>query len=141
MLFIKDVPMTNKTIATASCLSLILTGIHVFGGGPDVHVPLLESDASETVKGFASVVWHSVTAALLLCSGMLLIAAMQEKYRSVLTWLVIVYYSTFAGLFLFYGIVRLGTIFLMLPWIGFVVIVAVAFLGLFLGKRSPSRNP
>ena len=128
--------MTNKTLVVSAVLSLILTGLHVFGGGPDVHIPLLESNASDVVKGFASVVWHSITIALLLGSLMLFIAARNEVSRYVLTWLVIGFYTAFAGLFVFYGIVRFGNILVMPPWIGFVVIVSVAYIGLSIGARA-----
>jgi hypothetical protein len=126
--------MLNRTIAISGVLSVTLTALHVFGGGPDVHVPLLESNASDVLKGFISVIWHGVTATLCLCSVMLLIAARNETYRNILTGLVIANYSVFAGLFLFYGVTRLGTIFLMLPWVGFVAISIVALIGLALEK-------
>ncbi|MBL4768249.1 MAG: hypothetical protein JKY94_11120 [Rhodobacteraceae bacterium] len=115
---------------------MTLTALHVFGGGPDVHVPLLESNASDVLKGFVSVVWHGTTATLLLCSCMLFIAARNENYRYILTGLVIANYLAFAGLFLFYGATRLGTVFLMLPWIGFVTIAVIASIGLALDKST-----
>lgn len=126
--------MPNKMLTTAGVLSLALTAIHIIGGGADVHIPLLESNASDVVKGFASVIWHAVTAALLICSVMLLMAANNEKHRIMLTGLVIVHYLAFVGLFLFYGISRFGTVFLMPPWIGFLVIVVVASIGLSVDK-------
>lgn len=122
--------MINKTIAAAGGLSLGLTAVHVFGGGQSVHVPALASDASDVVKGFISVVWHGVTANLLICSIMLLMAAWTEAHRRVLTCLVIANYLAFAGLFLFYGVTRLGTVFLMTPWVAFLFIVAIAAIGL-----------
>lgn len=128
--------MTNKLLATAGVLSLILTAVHVFGGGADVHVPLLESNAADVVKGFASVVWHGVTVALLMCSVLLFMAARHEAYRTMLTGIVIVFYLAFAGLFMVYGILRFGTVFLMLPWIGFLVVVGVAALGLWMDARG-----
>lgn len=132
--------MINKTIATAGILSLALTAIHVIGGGTDVHLPLLESDASDVLKGFVSVVWHGVTVNMFICSVMLLIAAKIPKYRTVMTGLVIANYLAFTGLFLFYGITRLGTVFLMVPWIGFFIIVIVATVGLLPGtsRLKPS---
>jgi hypothetical protein len=126
--------MTNKIIATAGTLSLVLTAIHVIGGGADVHVPLLESDASDVLKGFVSVIWHGVTASLLMCSAMLLIAARHRFYRVMLTGLVISNYLAFTGLFLFYGITRLGSVLLMPPWIGFAIIAVVAAVGLSMDK-------
>lgn len=111
-----------------------LTALHVFGGGVTVHVPALESDAPDLVKGFISVVWHGVTANLLICSVMLLIAAQNVTHRTMLTGVVIANYVAFAGLFIFYGITRLGTVLLMMPWTVFLLIVVVAAIGLFLDK-------
>lgn len=133
--------MTNKLLTAAGVLSLALTAIHILGGGPDVHEPLLESNASDVVKGFASVVWHGITAALLMCSVMLLVAARSPTNRTMLAGLVIAYYFAFAILFLFYGITRLGTVLLMPPWIGFLVIVVVAEIGLRVDKRSRNSAP
>ena len=133
--------MLNKTLAAAAGLSLALTAMHVFGGGADVHVPLLETNASEVLKGYVSVVWHGITASLFLCSVMLIVAAQNTKFRTMLTGLVIAYYAAFAALFLFYGITRLGSVTQMPPWIGFILIVAVALIGLNQEKRVLNINP
>ena len=130
--------MINKTIAVAGVLSLGLSILHIFGGGQSVHLPALESDASDLVKAFISVVWHGVTANLLICSVMLLMAALTKTHRTVLTSLVIANYLAFVGLFLFYGVTRLGTVFLMIPWTIFLLIVVVSAIGLF--RARGSRN-
>lgn len=132
--------MTNKYLVLAGTLSLVLTLVHIVGGGTDVHAPLLVSNASDVLKGFISVIWHTVTAALLTCSFMLFIASKSERHRTMLTGLVIVHYSAFTGLFIFYGISRLGTVFLMLPWVGFLVIVMVAAIGLLFDKNTQMRD-
>lgn len=132
--------MTNKTIAIASGLSLALTAVHVLGGGADVHAPLMDSNASDVLKGFVSVIWHGVTVNLLICSAMLLIAATNKTYRTMLTGLTIANYVAFTGLFLFFGITRLGTVFLMLPWIGFAAIVVVALIGLSIDQGTRHAN-
>lgn len=122
--------MTNKLIATAGVLSLGITAVHVVGGGADVHDPILASTLSPLLKGFVSVVWHGVTANLFICSVMLFIASQHTKYCTLLTSLVIANHLSFTALFLFYGIVRLQSVWLMPPWIGFAAIVLVAVLGL-----------
>lgn len=132
--------MTNKLIATAGVLSFGLTAVHIFGGGADVHVPILESGLSDLLKGYVSVVWHGVTAALIINSILLLIAARRPAVQQLLTSIVIVHYMAFVVLFLFYGITRLGSVILMPPWIGFLIIVAVAALGLRQSYRAdPAR--
>ena len=122
--------MTNKTIAVAGVLSFGLFALHVTGGSQSALVPALESDASELVKAFIAVSFHGVTVNLIICSFMLMTAARSVTHRTVLTSLVIADYLAFAGLFLFYGMTRLGTVFLMIPWIIFLLIAVVATVGL-----------
>lgn len=128
--------MTNKTIAIASILSFGLSALHVVGGGQSILVPALESDASNLVKAFISVSFHGVTVNLILCSVMLFIAAISETHRTVLISLVIADYLAYVGLFLYYGVTQLGTVFLMLPWICFLFIVGVSAIGLFSARGS-----
>lgn len=130
--------MTNKTIAVAGVLSFGLFALHVTGGGQSALVPALESDASDLVKAFIAVSFHGVTVNLIICSFMLMMAARSETHRTVLTSLVIADYLAFAGLFLFFGITRLGTVFLMIPWTIFLLIAVVSAIGLF--RTRGSRN-
>ncbi len=128
--------MTNKLIAAAGVLSLFLGAVHVFGGGPDVHDPLLSADITPLLKGYVSVIWHAVTAAIFLCSGLLLVAARRRDVSGLLAGIVIVYYAAFAGLFLFYGITRLGSVFLMPQWTAFLIIAVLAAVGLFMALQN-----
>ena len=130
--------MTNKTIAVAGVLSFGLFALHVTGGSQSALVPALESDASDLVKAFIAVSFHGVTVNLIKCSFMLMMAARSETHRTVLTSLVIADYLAFAGLFLFYGITRLGTVFLMIPWTIFLLIAVISAIGLF--RTRGSRN-
>lgn len=122
--------MINKTIATAGILSVLLTAIHIFGGGADVHAPILVSELDPLMKGYSSVLWHGVTASLALCSGILLLAAKREGERELLTWIVIIQFAAFAAIFAYYGISRFGTLFLMPQWIAFLIIIAVSYFGI-----------
>ncbi len=126
----------NKTIALAGALSLALTAIHVFGGGNDVHVPLLQTNASDVLKGFTSVIWHAVTANMLICTGMLFIAAKNKHQSALLAGLVIANYLSYVGLFVFYGITRFSSLFVMVPWIGFLIISVVTMLGIAFQRRQ-----
>lgn len=126
--------MRSYWVATAGALSLALTLVHVIGGGADVHGPILDSALDETLKGFVSVVWHMITACMLLSSAMLLTAACCPSKRSILTLIVIVQYGLFTMIFLFYGVVRFGSVFVMPPWIGFAIITALATIGLWNDK-------
>ncbi|MEO9460461.1 MAG: hypothetical protein ABJE63_03110 [Lentilitoribacter sp.] len=128
--------MINKTIAIAGVLSLVLTAIHVFGGGADVHGPILASGLDNILKGFSSVVWHAVTANLLLCSFMLLYASYNKAIQTPFTLIVIAHFLAYAGLFIFYGLSRFDTLFVMMPWIAFLFISAVATIGIIRAEKA-----
>jgi predicted anti-sigma-YlaC factor YlaD len=105
-------------------------GIHVFAGGPEVHDPLLAADLSAVQKAFVSILWHAVTAVLLINSAALLAAALMPRLRAGLTGLVIAQYVAYAGLFVFYDLSRLGTLMALPQWIIFLILVALALPGL-----------
>ena len=128
--------MINKTIATAGILSAILTAIHIFGGGADVHAPILASELDPLMKGYSSVLWHGITASLALCSAILLLAAKRERERELLTWIVILQFAAFAAIFAFYGITRFGTLFLMPQWIAFLIIIGVSLGGIYMHRKQ-----
>lgn len=126
----------NRVLIVAAALSLALTAVHVFGGGADVHAPLLQSDASAVNKGFVSVIWHAVTTNMLICTGALFVAAQAPRWRGVLVGIVLCQYGAFIALFLGYGLIRFSSVLVMPPWIGFAVICGVALLGLRPDRRG-----
>lgn len=128
--------MINKTIATAGILSAILTAIHIFGGGADVHAPILSSQLDPLLKGYSSVLWHGITASLAICSVILLLAAKRQNERELLTWIVIAQFAAFALIFAFYGITRFGTLFLMPQWIAFLIIIGVSLGGIYTHRKQ-----
>ena len=128
--------MTNKIIATAAGISLALTFVHIGPGGSDVHAPLLASDLPDILKGYISVIWHGVTAIMLINSALLATAAIKPELRWTLSGIVILQYIGFVALFLFYGLARFGSVTQMPPWIGFLVIIAVAGAGLWADPRQ-----
>lgn len=123
-------------IALAGVLSFAFTLAHVTGGGELVHSPILESEIVDLLKGYVSVIWHAITATMLLCSVLLLIAAWRPTQRLSFALIVIFHYALFAALFIFYGAVRFQSVFVMPQWIGFVIISLVALMGL----RSVNRK-
>lgn len=133
--------MINKTIATAGALSLALTAVHIIGGGMDFHAPILASELAPGLKGISSVVWHGITASLLLCSGIYFLASTKKPLLEILTGIVIVQYLTYALLFLFYGITRFGSVMIMPQWIAFMLIIIVAFSGILTERRAKQNRP
>ncbi len=126
----------NRWIAAAGVLSTATLLLHVIGGGADVHAPILQGNLSTLLKAYASILWHAITVVLVINSAALLVAAVQTGPRRIIVWLVACQYLGFAGLFIFYGIGRLGTLFLMPQWIIFLAISGFALLGLRAGSSS-----
>ena len=119
----------NKWIFSAGVLSLLTCLLHVFGGGPEIHVPILNSALSIELKAIVSVIWHWTTALLIINGLALMWAAKQTEQQAAVTVLVAMQYLAFAALFLFYGIYLLGSVVIMPQWILFLAIVLVSLVG------------
>jgi len=123
-------------ISAAGVLSLVFVMFHIFGGGSGVHEPLLNSAQSVELKGYVSVIWHGVTASMLLCAALFLIAARNLRLRKALTLVAVVQFAAFAALFIFYGLTRMGSVLVMPQWIGFLLIAGVALVGLYVDQSD-----
>jgi hypothetical protein len=108
----------------------------VFGGGPEIHDAILASDATLLVRTIGSVVWHGISAMLLLNSVALLFAVRSAVVPKALVLLVVGQYLSMAGLFVFYGLHEFKSLMQMPQWTGFVVISCLALIGI----RAPART-
>ncbi len=120
----------NKWILAASLLSALIVPAHVFGGGPEFHQVLLESDLSDRVKAGFSTIWHFTTLSMLINSAVLLMAAISRLDMRTAVWAVMAQYAAFAGLFAFYGMSRLGNLTDLPQWTAFLGVVVLAAFGL-----------
>jgi Protein of unknown function (DUF2867) len=114
----------------AAAISLFTAALHVMGGGPEFHQPALQSALSAPWKAAFSTGWHEITALLVLNGTALLCAGLALRKNLLVLWLVLSLNAAFAALFFGYGIVRLGTPFLLLQWVFFVAISACLFAAL-----------
>ncbi len=130
---------TNLALAAAGILTIGYCSVHVFAGGPEIHVPALQSELDPLVKGVISVIWHAITAVLLL-NGLALLWLSRNGRQHALGWMVVVQFISFAGLFIAYGLMRFGDLMLMPQWIGFLVIAGIAALGLRGGSGEASNR-
>lgn len=55
---------TDRVLAVAAAIAFGTTLLHIFGGGPAVAQPILDSSLEDEVRLTAFVVWHLVTVAL-----------------------------------------------------------------------------
>jgi len=120
----------NKLVIAAAALSLATFLLHVFGGGPEIHEPLLAGAPSAVLGAFVSVLWHFVTVILLINSGALGLAAVRPDWRKPLVVLVSGQCFAAAVLFLVYGWTRLESLVAMPQWLLLAGIGALAVAGL-----------
>lgn len=125
----------NPWMIAASLLLWLTTYVHVFMGGPEIHVPIQMSDLDAAVRGVGAVIWHAVT--VILIAFAIACAALARRANRAMALLVIGIQLGFAALFIFYGITLLGTLWIMPQWVIFTLIPAVMALGL---RHSRRRN-
>ncbi len=129
----------NKPLFAAACVSVFTFGVHVSLGGPEIHAPLLASNASDLVRAVGSVIWHAVSALLFLNSLALFYASTKPSTAKPLVLLVVFQYLSFVALFTGYGLARFGSVTVMPQWTGFLVMSALALWGIGTFNRSKPR--
>ena len=119
----------NGWLGAAGAISLATAGLHVFGGGPAINDPVQASTLPLLVRSVSEVVWHAITA-ILVINGLALLWGALDGRMVRLAWLVAVQYLAFAGLFVAYDISRFGSLMAMPQWILFLAMAFLAMLGL-----------
>lgn len=111
----------------ASALMGATVFIHVFAGGPEVHNALLAALPDSGLAAWATILWHAITVVLVVLTfGLWALAKRQDPtLEAVLSGIQL----GFAGLFVAYGLVRLGTLWPMPQWIIFTAIPALTRFG------------
>ena len=120
----------NAWLLAAGVAALVLDLVHVFPGGREIHRPMVAAQWPEPAKAVWSVVWHAATAVMALGGLALIAAAVFPDHALVLAALPVALFLSTAALFLFYGIKRLGTIWVLPQWVAFLGISALAIMGL-----------
>lgn len=120
----------NKPMMAAAVLSAATFGLHVLGGGRDVHIPIQASDLDVSLRAISAVLWHF--ASLVLALQTIAFWALSQRANPTMGWLLIGVQGGTAALFLFYGATLLGTIWIMPQW---TIFLALAALGLWGQKR------
>lgn len=124
----------NRSYATAAVLMGLTVGLHIFGGGPEIHDPIRASALPDVVRAIGSVLWHAVTWMLVLMAVAL--GWLSLRRNPALFVMVAAMQVGFAALFVFYGWTLLGTLWETPQWVIFSVIPAIMLFGLWQDKRS-----
>lgn len=118
----------NKPMLAAALISALTIGLHVIGGGAEVHAPIQASNLPLPLRAISAVMWHFVSLILALQTlGFLRVAQRPNPEMSVL--LIGVQLGT-AALFVFYGLSMLGSVWIMPQWTIFLTIAALGLWGL-----------
>lgn len=119
----------NFPFLGAGVMSGLLFLAHVFGGAPDILEPILGTDLPPEIRAVAVVVWHGISAVLIINAALLIGAGFGAEWVRHVVWVVGLQYAGFTLLFLVVGISRLGNLFDMPQWIGFLAVLALMGLG------------
>lgn len=125
----------NIPILIAAIMSFISIFLHVFGGGVEIMIPIYESELSDYLRAIMFVIWHGITVIISINSVALFYVAFKSEYRKPLVIIIVAQYLLWSGLFIFYGITRLGELWTMPQWISFISISLLAIYGLKQGKK------
>ncbi len=120
----------NAWLLAAGIAALLLDIVHIFPGGREIHRPMVASHWPEPAKAIWSVVWHAVTAVMAIGGVALIAAAFLPEQALALSVVPIALFLSAAVLFIVYGLIRLGTVRVLLQWTAFLVISALGLIGL-----------
>lgn len=102
---------------TASAASFAICGLHVVGGGAEIHRPIQASALAVPLRAISAVLWHAVTVVLLVMGvGSAWLGLHPEPGLAVTLMAICVGWS---GLFLWYGRRMLNGVMALPQWILF----------------------
>ena len=130
----------NYWLLAAGIAALATFGIHVFMGGPAIEGPMLASALDPALKSVWSVVWHMVSAVLLLSAIAFSWAAARPAVSLQIATFPLAASVSFIGIFLFYGVLRHQSVTVMPQWILFLVISVLAGIGLTRRNKVEDRG-
>lgn len=125
----------NKPMMAAAVLSAVTLVIYVIGGGQDVHAPIQASDLELPLRAISAVIWHFVS--LILAVQAVGLFAVARRPNPQLAGMLIAIQIGTAGLFVFFGVTMLGTLWIMPQWVIFGTLGALGLWGM--KKGAPQR--
>ncbi len=128
----------NYWILGAAFVSGLTFVAHIFGGGPDILVPMQAGEMSQYLKTIWTVVWHAVSVTIFIGTVCLIVEAIKPGKFTGLIWGICAQYLAFTVLFIYYGIAELGSLWPMPQWIAFSLIVVLAAIGM---RRAGQTAP
>lgn len=120
----------NLWLLCAGIALLLLTLVHIFPGGREIHRPMVATHWPEPAKAIWSVVWHITTAMMFFGGLALIVAGMRPDEALAWAALPLALTGSTAVLFVVYSLSRLGTLRTLPHWAAFGVISVIGIVGL-----------
>ena len=129
-------PLITRITAALMALTFL---VHVFMGGPEFHEPYQTVLDDPLLRAMAAVLWHAVSVVLaVLALGLWLLARRPDPaLEAVISGVQL----GFAGLFLWYGMVQLGSLMPMPQWMIFLALPVLTRLGQWQRQPAPLAAP
>lgn len=118
----------NYWYVGAALLCLIMVGMQIFVGGPQLNAPVQQSSLPQNIRAIAEVAWNSVTTAYGLMAAALLYLSMKPNNEALAKY-IIVQLGALSILFLVCSITRFGNVTSMYLWPLFLVIAVTVGMG------------
>lgn len=122
-------PLMIATLGMAGTFAL-----HLIGGEVSVHRPLLADAVSAEMDLYVSVLWHGITAVLAFGTVALAFATWSGTPQASLLWLVGGQTLGLGALFVLYGLIRTGSLWVAPQWI---IILPLAAVILWCARTAP----
>jgi hypothetical protein len=127
----------NRPIWVAAAGMAFTFALHTFGGEGTVHRPLLADAASPEMDLYVSVLWHGITAVIGLGTAALVWLARQARPSGTALWLIGGQVIVVGLLFIGYGALRTGSLWVAPQWI---ILVPLGALILWTARRAGTTS-
>lgn len=120
----------NRPLLIAAGVMAGTSALHLLGGQVDVHRPLLARMDGGEMALYVSVLWHGISALLVLCALTFGIAARDPHKHALAVVLASGLTLALGGLFVAYGMARVGSVWVAPQWVLLLPIGALGLVGL-----------
>lgn len=120
--------MKSKWNLAAFAVMALTVVAHAFGGGPEIWVPVYESNLPEAVRITMGLVWHGLTVIFIIMAVLSLIAFVQPELSAGINLSLMPINLGIGGLALVYGFMSTGGVLLLPQWILFLPMAVFCYM-------------
>lgn len=128
--------MKSKWNLAAFAVMALTVVAHVFGGGPEIWLPVYESNLSETVRITEGFIWHSLTAMFIIMAGLNIIAYAKPNVSAGINISLASLNFIIGGVALIYGFAQTGSVLITPQWVLFLPMAVFNYLAFIVANRQ-----